>query len=99
MFMYIMFSFQNESCDSVAPPSDRDGNGISFQKFRGIDSEWFPLFRGRKWSFPGIPRFTKEPIPKVGTEGNDMKKIGFAKNPAPANRIDSMFLSKTCYRM
>jgi hypothetical protein len=69
------------------------------KKFRGIDSEWFPLFRGRKWSFPGIPRFTKEPSPKVGTEGNDMKKIGFAKNPAPANRIDSMFLSKTCYRM
>jgi hypothetical protein len=35
------------------------GNGISFRKkFRGIDSEWLPLFRGRKCSFQGIPRFT-----------------------------------------
>jgi hypothetical protein len=27
-------------------------------------------------------------------EGNGMKKISFTKNPAPANRIDSMFLSR-----
>ncbi len=26
-----------------------------------------------------------------------MKKISFTKNPAPANRIDSMFSSKTCF--
>ena len=27
-----------------------------------------------------------------------MKRIGFPKNPASANRIDSVFLSKTCFR-
>ncbi len=36
-----------------------------------------------------IPRFTEESIPKLGTERNNMKKIGFTKNPAPTNRIDS----------
>ncbi len=49
------------------------------EKFRGIDLEWFPLFRGRKWSLRGIPKFTEESIPKLGTERNDMKKIGFTK--------------------
>ncbi len=38
------------------------------KKFRGIDSEWFPLFRGRKCSFRGIPSSAEEPIPKLGTE-------------------------------
>ncbi len=28
-----------------------------------------------------------------------MKKISFTKNPVPANRIDSMFLSETCFGM
>ncbi len=45
------------------------------KKFRGINSEWFPLSRGRKWPFPGIPRFAEESIPKLGTERNDMKNI------------------------
>jgi hypothetical protein len=27
-----------------------------------------------------------------------MKKFSFTKNPAPANRIDSLFLSETCFR-
>ncbi len=31
--------------------------------------------------------------------GNGMKKISFTKNPAPANGIDSMFLSETCFGM
>jgi hypothetical protein len=49
----------------------RVGNGISFQKkFRGIDLEWFPLFRGRKCSFRGIPSSAEEQIPKLGTERN-----------------------------
>jgi hypothetical protein len=41
-----------------------------------------------------IPRFTEESITRFGTEGNGMKKISFTKNPAPANRIDSMFSSE-----
>jgi hypothetical protein len=50
----------------------------------------------RKCSFRGIPRFTEESIPRLGMEENGMKKIILTKNPAPANRIDSMFLSETC---
>ncbi len=38
--------------------------------FRGKNSERFPLFRGRKCSFRGIPSSIEEPIPKLGTEGN-----------------------------
>ncbi len=49
----------------------RVGNGIFVaKKFRGIDSEWFSLFRGRKCSFQGIPSSAEEPIPKLGTERN-----------------------------
>ncbi len=49
----------------------RVGNGISFRKkFRGIDSERFPLFRGRKCSFRGIPSSSEEPVPKLGTKLN-----------------------------
>ncbi len=33
------------------------------------------------------------------TEENGMKKISFTKNPAPANRIDIMFVSETCFGM
>jgi hypothetical protein len=33
------------------------------KKFRGIDPELFPLFRGRKHSFRGIPKSAEEPIP------------------------------------
>jgi hypothetical protein len=61
------------------------------KKFRGIDSEWLPLFRRRTCSFRGIPRFTEESIWKLGTEENGMKKISVTKNFAPANRKDSMF--------
>ena len=39
-------------------------------KVSGIDSERFPLFRGRKCSFRGIPSSAEEPIPKLGTERN-----------------------------
>jgi hypothetical protein len=67
------------------------------KNFRGIDSEWLPLFRGRKCSFRGIPGFTEGLIPKLGTEENGMKKICFTKNPAPANRKDIMFSSETCF--
>ena len=44
-----------------------------------------------------IPRFTEESIQKLGTEGNGMKTISFTKNPAPANRIDSVFSSENCF--
>jgi hypothetical protein len=49
------------------------GLGTDFvpKKFRGIDSEWFPLFRGRKYPFRGIPSSAEEPIPKLGTERNE----------------------------
>jgi hypothetical protein len=40
------------------------------KKFRGIASERFPLFRGRKHSFRGIPSSAEEPIPKLGTKWN-----------------------------
>ncbi len=52
------------------------GNGILFwKKSSGIDSDRFPLFRGRKCSFRGMPRSTEESIPKLGTEIR--KKIVF----------------------
>ncbi len=54
------------------------------EKFRGKDSEQFPLFR-------------LESIPKIGTEQNCMKKISFTKNPATANRIESVFPSAKCF--
>jgi hypothetical protein len=40
------------------------------KKFNGIDSERFPLFRGRKHSFRGILSSAEEPIPKLGTKWN-----------------------------
>jgi hypothetical protein len=45
------------------------GLGTEFrsEKIR-IDSEWFPLFRGRKCSFRGIPSSAVEPVPKFGME-------------------------------
>ncbi len=36
---------------------------IRFKQIREIDSERFPLFRGRKCSFRGIMRSTEESIP------------------------------------
>ncbi len=61
-------------------PKARVGKGSSFQtKFGGIDSEWFSIFRGRKWSFWGIPRFTEESIPRLRTEGNGMEKLVLQK--------------------
>jgi hypothetical protein len=51
----------------------RVGNGTSIpKKFREIDSERFPLFRGRKCCFRGIPGSAEEPIPRLGTELNGM---------------------------
>jgi hypothetical protein len=71
----------------------RVGNGISFRKkFCRIDSEGFPLFRGRKCSFRGLRKSQFR-----SSEWNDMKKIGFTKNPALANRIYSVFSSETCF--
>jgi hypothetical protein len=46
------------------------------KKFRGIDSERFPLLRGRKCSFRGIPSSAEEPIPKLGTEQNGTESRG-----------------------
>jgi hypothetical protein len=84
---------------SVGTVYSRVGNGISFRKNSAeyVDSEWVPLFRGIKCSFRGIPRVPEESIPRLGTEGNGMKKISFTKNSAPENRIDSIFSSETCF--
>jgi hypothetical protein len=49
------------------------------KKFLRIDSEQLPLFRGRNCSFQGILKFTEESIPKLGTEGNDTKKLVYQK--------------------
>jgi hypothetical protein len=51
------------------------GLGTEFrsEKFRGIDSERFPLFHGRKCSFRGVPSSAEEPIVKLGTERNGME--------------------------
>ncbi len=57
----------------------------------GKRSERFPLFRGKKCSFRGIPRFTEESIPKLGIERNYLKKISFAKNHAPAKCFGTEF--------
>jgi hypothetical protein len=52
------------------------GLGTEFrsEKIRGIDSERFPLFRGRKHSFRAIPSSAEEPIPKLGTERNEIPR-------------------------
>jgi hypothetical protein len=57
------------------------------KKFRGIDSEWLPLFRGRKCLLRGIPSSAEEPIPKLGTERN------FTKNEFYKNNFNKMILS------
>ncbi len=52
--------------NTASPPSGwargqaarRVATEFNSEKFRGIDSEWFPLFRGRNCSFRGILRFT-----------------------------------------
>ncbi len=62
------------------------------KKFRGKDSERFSLFRGRKCSFRGIPRFTEESIPKLGTEGNDMKKFVLHKSCSSKQNWKSVFV-------
>jgi hypothetical protein len=46
------------------------GRFAASTKYIYIDSEWFPLYRGRKCSFRGIPSSAEEPIPKLGTERN-----------------------------
>ncbi len=40
------------------------------KKFRGIDSERFSLFYGKKWSFLGILCVSELSIPRFGTERN-----------------------------
>jgi hypothetical protein len=51
----------------------------------------------KKVLIPRHSEVTEESIPKLGTEGNGMKKISFTKNPAPSNRIDRLFSSETCF--
>ncbi len=60
------------SCNEEEEKITKQGWERNFvpKKFRGIDSERFPLFRGRKCSFRGIPSSAEEPIPKLGTERN-----------------------------
>ncbi len=82
------------------PPHLQVGGLGRAQAYLGLAAEFRPekiprnrlgkvssLFRVRKCSFRGIPKFTEESIPKLRTEGNGMKKISITKNPAPANRI------------
>jgi hypothetical protein len=70
------------------------GNGISFcKKFCGLDSERFPLFRGRKCSFRGIPSQFRS----SEWNGNTKKKLVFRKESllvflVPRNGIPSRFL-------
>ncbi len=59
--------FQNSR---VTGPGVGLGTKFCSKKFRGIDSEWFLLFRGRKCSFRGISSSAEEAIPKLGTEQN-----------------------------
>ncbi len=49
------------------------------KKFRGIDSERFPLFRGRKYSFRGIPSSAEEPVLKLGTKRNGTERNGIPR--------------------
>ncbi len=55
------------------------------KKFRGTASEWFPLLRGRKCSFRGIPRSKEESIPKLGTQIS--RKNQFKKQPKWINKM------------
>jgi hypothetical protein len=64
----------------------RVGNGISFKKNREIDSERFPLFRGRKCSLGGITR---------STEVNSDEKNFFYKTAKNLYKMSSPFL-KSC---
>jgi hypothetical protein len=68
----------------------RVGNGISFRKIQWNGLGTVSIIPQKKVL---IPRFTEESIPKLGTERNYMKKISFTKNPAPANRIESLLSS------
>ncbi len=53
------------------------------------------LFRGRKCSFRGIPSFTEESIPRLGTEENGMKKISFIKKSCLIKKNRSEILSSS----
>ncbi len=74
------------------------------KKFRGIDSERFPLFRGRKHSFRGIPSSAEEPIPKLGTERNgtewnSAEKISFTKQQQNNNKMICLYIKRIRIRM
>jgi hypothetical protein len=68
--------FQNSR---VTGPGVGLGTKFCSKKFHGIDSQWFPLFRGRKCSFRGISSSAEEAISKLGTEQNSAKKLSFTE--------------------
>jgi hypothetical protein len=72
----MLLESHNNPAASAVPTDSAVGLGTEFcsEKFRGIGSERLPLFRGRKCSFRGIPSSAEEPIPKLGTERNSVKK-------------------------
>ncbi len=76
------------SADSLSLPT-RVGNRIVPKKIRGIDldSERFPLFRGRKCSIRGLGKSNFQS--SVGTELHE--KNLFYENPALASRFESVF--------
>jgi hypothetical protein len=69
---FLPFKFKN--LDGGSESGLRLAAEFRSKTFRGICSEQLPLFRGRKCSFRGIPKFTEESIPKLGTEGNSLNK-------------------------
>ncbi len=50
-----------------------------------------------KGSFGGIPRFTEESIPKLGKEGNGMKKLVLQKILLQQTELTACLSSETCF--
>ncbi len=71
----------------LLPPGKGWERNFVLKKFRGIDSERFPLFRGRKCSFRGITRSTEESFPT--------KKNLFYRTAKKLNKMSSPYL-KSC---
>ncbi len=57
-----------------------------------MDSERFPLFRGRKSSFRGIPSSAEEPIPRLGTERNSEKNEVLRKSHGLYDHSDNLYI-------
>jgi hypothetical protein len=62
----------------VQIPAKVGNRNFVLKKFLGKDSERFSLFRGRKCSFQGIPRFMEESMTKLRTDGKYKEKLSNA---------------------